>query len=241
MPSGVQLRDLIRGVRAEAGHSLSEAHGQSQRETIAYLLGRKQRTLWYAHDWPMYSHFWDQTFAIGDRYINYPDLIDPNRVNQVAHRFDGRWVKLTHGIGLDHLTEFDSDSDERSTPLRRWQHFFMPGMQQNQLGQVELWPIPSEAGTVRFFGHQRLVDMVNDDDLCTLDSDMLILYIAGALLARSDKSDADLKIAEAEGIRRHTLGQSGSDRSQMTVFGGGSRAPALRPGVDFIVKKPGSI
>ena len=238
MPSGIQLRELIRGVRAEAGHSLSEAHGQAKRETLAYLLQRKQRSLWRAHDWPLLTHYWDQTFEAGDRYINYPDDVDPNRVNKVEHQWDSSWFLIPHGISMEDRSLYDSDGGERSDPLRKWQHYWIPGMTVDQLGQMELYPIPASDGTVRVHGHARLASLVDDDDICTLDSDMLVLYVAGELLARSAKADSELKLREAESIRRNILGQSGADRSSMATYGGTRRTPGLRPGLDFIVKRP---
>lgn len=239
MPTGIQLQSLITDVRAEAGLSLNDAHGQAQRESLARRLARKQTTLWMAHDWPLHSHYWDVTFSAGDRYINYPSEVDQTRVNAIATRWADRWMQLLYGIGPQHLNEYDSDADERNVPQRRWQHYYQTGLSAGQLGQIEIWPVALESGTLRVWGHEKLNPLVADTDLCTLDSDMLILYVAGELLLRSDKADAEIKLQEANALRLRILGQS-QQRQNMAIYGRPSRAPRLREGIDYVTKRSGT-
>lgn len=239
MPTGVQLVDLITDVRAEAGYSLNEAHGRSQRETIARRLRRKQTTLWNAFDWPMHSYYWDVAVEAGDRYVNYPSEVDQTRVNCIALQWDDRWVPLARGVGLRELNLYNSDNDEQSFPPSCWDHRYQTGLSNGQLGQIEVWPIPNEACTLRVWGHETLPALVADTDRCTLDSDMLILYVAGELLMREDKADAQLKLGEAEGLRRNILGQSDQSKG-MAVYGGASRSGGARRGIDFVTKRSGT-
>lgn len=223
----MQLQEMVRLVRLEAGHSSRSSHGQNTREHIIAALQRKQRELYEAHSWRVLSVERSLTFQGGDRTLNFPSDINPIRQCSVWHVYGDEYVRLAKGIGPAQYQQFDSRIDERSYPPERWDY-------DADLGQIELWPVPSDSGELLVNGTRALGELTDDEHYSTLNGDMLVLYVAAEVLARHQAADADQKFAAAEGLRRSLLTNEGNAFSRPARYGLGGRRRHPRRGIDYM-------
>lgn len=187
MATGVTLGELLDDLRAVLGSSLTTAHGRNQEEHLKRQLRRSQRQLFAMADWGHRYHRADVTLAAGSRYYDVPATLDYNRIEQVDLYWSGEWhVRLPRGIGMEHYAQHDSDIDERYDPQLRWE-LVHTGVRQ----QIEVWPIPATNGaTLRCHGARALAAFVAENDVCTLDGDLIVLHAALAGMAADRKSAA---------------------------------------------------
>jgi hypothetical protein len=227
MPTGVQLSQMISDLRSELGHSVNVAHGVNTKENMAYVLRRTQEVLYEEHDWPFLLVDRDTTAYAGQYLYNYPSDMPFENINSVWWVEGSRYTPMDYGITVDDFNLYDPADDDRSNPVQKWRH-------RPDEGQMEVWPIPSIAGNIRLRGLAPLGAMVDDSDVCTLDSNLIVLHAAAELLARQKSEDASLK---AELARKHLtklLSNQGAQKRRPWVMGGSGGGSAPRPGIDYI-------
>lgn len=230
MPTGVQLTELISDLRHECGHSATVAHGVNSRDQLAYILKRTQRLLADEHDWPALVAYRNVSLLDGVRYYAYPSGLNFERIGDVWVKETTVWTRLCYGIGPEHLSEYDSDDGFKTWPPRRWQH-------DTDTGQLEVWPVPDQAGTLRLRGQRALGAFVADSDTCTLDSTLIVLTAAAEILGRQKNEDAPLKLQMAQRLLVRLLARQRSDKTEPFVIGGdgdGHHTRPLRLGLDYI-------
>lgn len=234
MAGGTQLRDLVRHLRAETRRSLNEGTGQQERDALVLLLRRVQEWLWTDHEWPGQIVERDITLIPGDRLYSYPADLDFEAINDVWARTGTVWARMGYGITPDEYSLYDPESGVTAWPPLRWQH----RVDENQL---EVWPTPSEAGPIRIRGRRRLPAMVDDDDVCTLDANLIVLFAAAELLASQKNESAPAKLSAAQRLYVSIKRRQGANKRQPIIIGGGAtpRRPA-RPGFDYIPPGYGS-
>jgi len=203
------------------------AHGVNSKENMQYVLRRTQHILYEEHDWPFLLVDRDIPVYAGQYLYNYPGDMPFEVINAAWFQEGSRYTGMDYGITIDDFNLYDTAADERSNPVLKWRH-------RPDEGQFEIWPVPSISGTLRFRGSSELDAMVDDDDVCTLDANLIVLHAAAELLARQNSADARFK---AELARKHLiklLSNQGAQKRRSWVMGGGNPAPALRPGIDYI-------
>ena len=213
------LLSLLQDYRAEIRASGNAAHNTNVRETQVRLLQRVQEYLYDEIAWPHLRI--QRTFDVqaGQRYYAPPDEINLDRVELLEVRYGQQWFDLCPGIEAEHYNTWESDLDERSWPVQRWQIY--------EDEQIEIWPIPaSDAdtttldGRIRVTGIRKLSPLVQDDDTADLDDRLIVLYAAAETLAASGASDAQLKLSAAQ-QRKQTLTGNWSKKKTFRLFGGG--------------------
>lgn len=242
---GRQLRDMLRDLRAEIGHSTNVAHGINDRETLLYYLNRTQLDLYRDYDWPQLIVDRDVLLADGQRYYAYPTDLAFDDITHIWVLINTVYAELAYGIGPRQMILWNSDNGFKSWPTQRWMHNADSNM-------FELWPVPdaSAAATgakVRLRGTKTVRDMINDDDEATLPDNLIVLFSAVEILQRDDAKDAQLKLQKAnEAMRRHRVRQfSHKGVRPIAVGAGGGDAQARgarRPvlGLDYIPPGYGS-
>lgn len=220
MPRGVSLGTLLDNLRNEAGLSSLVSLSINQKPQMIRLLQRTQRRLYFAHDWPMKHITADKLAVAGQRYYDFPATMDPEKAVRLSYRFGTQWIPIPRGITPAHYSAFDSDNGARNSPLQRWEYY---GGAANV--QFETWPISSingtlnGDGTMRWSGVKVLSQLVNDDDTCEIDSDILVLFSAAEMLAGRDAKDAAAKLQAAKDMLRDTKGDM--KKRQQTAMGAG--------------------
>lgn len=199
MARGVTLVRLLDELRAEVRNSQNPAHNSQVRDPHIILLQREQERLWEDFPWP---HLRVERFipvAAGQRYYAPPADLHVDRIESIEIKTDGEWIPVGNGINAGHYAAHDSALDQRAWPVQRWAIA--------EEDQIEIWPISDVSATVedqngflKITGIRNLKPLVADSDRADLDSRLLVLYVAGGLLAATGAKDAQLKL---EAANRH--------------------------------------
>jgi hypothetical protein len=223
-----QFLDLIQMTRAEAGDSPSVSSGIDFLDTLKEQLRRVQETMYDDYDWPHLRVKPFKNLAAGSRYYDIPTDMNIERIEKVYAWWNGQPYTLERGIGPEQYASYDSDLDERSDPVQRWD-IFWTGTRE----QIEVWPIPaSNNQKLQFFGLRKLRPLVEETDVVDLDDRLLSLVCAAEMLAARKSPKAQLiqqkAISRYERLRDRAKGPS----RQMVLDGNGTRP--TRSGVNII-------
>jgi len=217
MARGTTLVRLLDMLRVTAGLSLNPAHNDNDRPAQVHMLQMEQERLWADFDWPHLRIERQIPIQAGQRYYDTPEEIHVDRLETIEFFSDGAWRPLDAGIRAEHYVAFNSDLDERSWPTRRWKI--------HEDEDVELWPISDQNGVeatregyLKFIGIRNLNPLVDETDRCDLDDQMLVNYVAAAILAKDGSKDAQLKL-QAANTRYARLRGNMSPRQTFRLFG----------------------
>jgi hypothetical protein len=213
---GATLEQMLYDLRGEVGQSTNPAVSRSTRGRFITIINRIQKRLWYDYDWPFLEITKDVQLQAGSRYYDFPDLIDMDRAIKLQTRWGGEWLKMGFGIEGKHYSQYNSDGgvgvEERLDPAWRWKYYLEDDSDDPQF---EVWPMPASNGVestlegyVRVTGIRKLNPLVNDADVCLLDSDMIVLYAASEILARRRVADAQAKLENANSIYNRLKGKA---------------------------------
>jgi hypothetical protein len=218
---GVSLSDLVRGVRAESGKSLNTALGVAERDALVYQIQCKQEWLYYEYDWPFLIDQEPVALVANTRFVPFPTTISYDFVNEVWCSTDNvtSFTPVTYGIGPVQYNQ--SGVGNTSWPVCRWTI--------TTANQIEVWPVPDQAGFLRVVGRRALGPLVDNADLSTLDGTLIVLFVAADVLARQKAEDAKLKLAAAQRHLRNLQRRQNANKQNPIVLGGG--APNLNAGM----------
>lgn len=225
MARGTSLGILINDLRAEVGHSLQPSLGKATRDVLINQLQRVQRRLWDDYNWNFLKVRRDLSINAGQRYYDLPSDIVFERITRVETKHGDNWTKLHYGIGSDEYNQYDSDADERSTPIRRYDNF--------ENNQIEFFPVPannSQANgmdSVRIHGIRNLSAFVAESDTADLDDQLIVLFAASEILARQKQADAQQKLAQA--TAHYARLKARNAKTETFVIGGGEPEGIHRP------------
>lgn len=218
MPRGRSLENVRLDVRKELLDSANVNVGKNFDPSIDAKLARIQRELFDEHDWSFLEHHFDKAIVAGSRYYDIPSELSVETIMEVRHKWGGNWsMALPQGISMDDYNAHDSDVDERSDPVQKWDFVNVSGTP-----QIEVWPMPATAATLRFKGKRALPNFVNDTDTCTLDSDLLALLAAAEILNARGRDEAGQIFAKAE-KRLNTLKGRSNKNSKINLNGAAQR------------------
>jgi hypothetical protein len=225
---GRQLRDMLRDLRAEIGHSTNVAHGINDRDTLLYYLNRTQLDLYRDYDWPQLIIDRDVALADGQRYYNYPADLAFDDISRVWVMINTIYSELDYGIGPSEMIIWNSDQGYKSWPTLRWMH-------NPDAAMFELWPVPDASAQatgsqVRMRGTKTVLPLVNDADESTLPDNLIVLFSAVEILQRDDAKDAALKLNKAMTAMRRYRTRQGAHKTRPLVIGGGGGDAQSRPG-----------
>ena len=223
MARGTALSDLITQLRAEAGHSVLAAAGVDNKPALVQILNRVQEVLYDDFNWPFKTIMPFLNLTAGGRYYSLPSSIDFEHIVRVAVYFADQPSGIDKGISYPEYAVFDSEQDERSSPVQRWDIKYVTSVE-----KLEVWPIPDDnTQKLQFFGQQKLVKMVADGDVAMLDDSLIVLTCAAELLARQKDEDAPLKQKMAK-ARYNQLRALYTQSNEPFVMGGGTNPKPSR-------------
>jgi hypothetical protein len=204
---GKLLRECIRHLRGEIGHSTSTNVGMNVDDSLQVALERTQERLWEEWDWKHMEVTRDIEVAAGQRFYNVPPDLAYERISKAEFRWGNDWIELKHGITQRDYNVFDSDLDKRSWPVEAWDVTEDPQDTAGNIdgrGMIEVWPIPDRgtdattlAGTLRLTGIRMLGPFTQLNHRCELDHNLIVLYAAAEFLARKKSPDAQMKLTQA--------------------------------------------
>lgn len=235
---GKLLRDCIRLLRAEIGHSTATTVGMNTEDSLQVALERTQERLWEEWDWPHMEVTRDIPLVAGQRFYNVPVDLHYERIKKAELCWGTSWIDLEPGIDQRAYNTFDSDRDQRSWPVSRWDKTEDPQDTAGNIdarGMIEVWPIPSKSadpnstdGTLRLTGTRVLGRFSQNSDRCELDHNLIVLYAAAEFLARKKAPDAQMKLSQAgqllmklrgngQKIKSFQMGQCEDDDERMPL------------------------
>lgn len=228
MARGTTLTNMVTMLRGRVGDTLDPAHGKNKLQIYRDLLRQEQERLYHDFDWPFLDGKYDVLMQAGQRYYDIP--VEPETIRAVEIKYGDSWVPLDYGISGAEYNLHDSDNDERSDPVMKWDYYIHPtndALIDNE--QFEVWPLPSTTDevTIRFWGKRALPRFTQDADRAILD-DLLIVLYAAAILTK-DKQQSDKLFAEARDHYTRLKGRL-KKKKRFTLGGESPQATLYKPG-----------
>lgn len=220
---GVTLQELIRRLRVQIGHSTTVQHGAATEEQLKERLRFSQEWLWENYDWEHLDVERDIQLQDGLRYYDVPSDITAERIHKISFKYSNDWITLDYGIEPEHYSVYDSDADERSWPVCRWNFAEDDVDDTDPMARIEVWPIPSQNGDaatkqgyLRVGGIRNLGVFTDNNHKCTLDANLIVLQAAVPIIARQSQKDAERVAAELEKLRMRLQGNGSKGRFSFT-------------------------
>ena len=218
MPSGVTLLDMATDLLATLGYSLNILHGVDQQPALYAALRRTQIELWQMHDWPAFYLEVDVPVPIAGTgtspMVPCPAEIDFNHINDVWWRADGerdRGCPLPYGIWAEHRSESDwENDDDTSSPVRRWAFDAVSAGEASNV--LEVWPAPSTEGILTIGGRIALRPLVAEDDVCTLDSELIVSQAAVPIMMRNKDPTSQIQLSKAQALFNKLRARQGANK-----------------------------
>ena len=236
MPRGVTtLETLVRDLRLETSRSGNRNIGKDEYPALARLLYRTQFFLYWDFDWPFLKVRRDITMQQNDRYYDFPMDMDFERITRVRTNGYGQWTPIARGVTSDDYATYDSDNGDTGSPVQKWDI-----IDAGSGSQLEVWPMPNDNGElVRLEGYKKLNIFVSDDDVCTLDDTLIVMFAAANLLLQQDPNRARETLAQANKLYLKMRGGATRREGGFFVTGGemSNRDPHNNPTV-IAVRNP---
>lgn len=225
------LNDIVDMVRDEARLSSNTSRGSDHRANIVRLIRRHYLTLADGYDWQHLSlRFGDskKEMVAGQRFYDFPANLNTDRIVEVHHKHGAVWNPLDYGIGLNEYSARDSELDERTDPVSKWDYYGH--------AQFEVWPIPASAsGAVCFTGQKKVEPLSADDSRADLDDELIALFASAEILAGNKQMEAAQAKSDAARARLQQLKAGKSDKSRVCIGRGPAQAPSHRPrSIDYV-------
>jgi hypothetical protein len=225
MARGSTLVKLLDDLRAELHASLNPAHNNQARDKQVKFLQSTQEWLWADFTWPHLRVHRNYKLQAGQFLYDIGADFDIDRIEKIEAKFSGRWIPIMPGIDAAHYALWDTELGQRSSPVRRWR------IAENE--QVELWPIPIVDGDpvlleghIKVTGIRKLRPLVEDDDRCDLDDQLIYLYAAAKSSPATQEGKFALNLANKRMAR---LKGNLTPRRQFKMFGIGRGEGPSRP------------
>ena len=218
---GTKLIDLRVMLKGECGINLDSGVATSEDTRYNLKLANMQKWLWSQHQWPfLYGHE-DLGVSPNVRFYPIPTTISLDYPTTVEVEWDTFWFPVEYGIkGIQYET-VNPELNQTLDPVSRWQNYNADIANP----QIEIWPPPTTAQTLRFWGTKLLPPLVADTDKAILDDLLIVLFTGAELLARSKQRDAQALATRAEKLY---LDLVGVNRPNMVFRLGGEEEPQRR-------------
>ncbi|MES3016208.1 MAG: hypothetical protein V4721_00455 [Bacteroidota bacterium] len=217
---------IIEMLRAEIRSSSNTSRGLDNLPYLEQLVSRHNETITDEYDWPymtLAKADARKTLAAGQRYYDFPVKLNTESITKVWYQQtnDSQWIELTFGIGPEQYSEQDSDNDDRSDVIARWDFI----TDEDGEFQFEVWPMPeSNGGLIWFEGGKKFSPMTDNQHRADHDDQLIVLRAAAEALTAKSKKDADIKAAAA-GNRISVLKSRLSSKRKISVGGGAIYKP----------------
>ena len=190
---------LVEMLRDEIRSSSNTSRSLDNLPYLQRIIARQNETLTDEFDWPYMNLAKSQarkSLAAGQRYYDFPTKLSEEHIERVWYRESsgGQWVLLVYGIGPQDYSEHDSDANDRSDVVTKWDFV----TDTNDDLQFEVWPMPSSnTGEVWFEGRKKFNPLTQDAHKADHDDQLIVLRCASEALSAKNKKDAEHKAALA--------------------------------------------
>lgn len=184
------------------------------------FLASAQEQLYTTFDWRHLIKYDDKVTEAGSVLYDWADDCDPLRIASpgpgaaaVAIWDGARWVPMTEGISW----EMRSTSDSRTIPCRY-----------ERFSQMEVWPEPDAAYTIRRYYVQSPSRFTQDGDRASLDDGLIFLHALTNAKHHYRQPDAQIYGGQLEA---HLNQLKSKNRGQSVTRRGNDAFPVPRPRV----------
>lgn len=197
MARGTTLANIVAMVKAELMLQSSDAVAPGGDATLYLQIAMQQKWLALRYEWPFLIKESTVSLVAGTRYYDFPqvlsvDVHDLGRQIEV-HCNDGTWWNpVEYGITPEHYNNMNPADDVRCDPVTRWQLY------RSSTLQLEVWPLPDSATTLRLRGPMVLPALAATSDTAVLDDILIAQFTAAKLAARMKQADAPALLAQAQ-------------------------------------------
>jgi len=146
------------------------------------ILKRAQTYLYWKYDFNELRQTYDWAVQVGQTLYDWPDEMEPRQLIQLRVLYNGDWQPLDEGIEFQH----DTVVTTRYYPRRY-----------DRRAQLEIWPQPDNAYTLRGEHYKRLAPFTQQQHRCTIDDNILFAYSLGQGKLHYRQNDAQTFIDEA--------------------------------------------
>ena len=233
MRTGVTLATLRKEVQFEAGLSSAPGHSTQHAERIDHRLNRVEREVALNYTWPTRTIERNVIVGANAQFAVMPVNLTFTMIKTVWCLYAGdQWSPVTHGIGAAERSAVPYTRRQQTT--RRWE--ILSTASANYVAGVaefEVWPISPVAETLRFTGEVVPGEMSLDTHTCVMDADVLVLIVAGEMLAKADPETAKVLLAKAQArITKLQARQVGMKLPEVNLAGRPRSRP--RAGLDYM-------
>lgn len=210
------LRTLL---RARLGFAAQGASGGANQVLLDSFLQNAQFQLYRMQDWRHLTDYQDKSLGVGQNLIDYPSqgtMASTNtagrdkRVLRVESPIAGQYVKLDEGISTDMWSTMDTPSNPQ-----RFERF----------AQILVYPKANQVYTLRVWFIADLLPFVEDNDVATLDDEMILLHAIATGKAHYRHPDAKVYEGQLDALLASVRGQSFSSSG---VYRRGDATPGER-------------
>lgn len=216
----VTLQEVVQAVRGECGLSTNTSRGIDHLDNIKQLIRRHYATLAEDFDWQHLeirreSPDSRKLLQAGSRYYNWPEALNPLKIEKAWQKWGSTWFPLDYGIDYRDYSFSDSDADMRSDPVLSWAY---AGGE-----QFEVWPMPASNGTlngdneIAFQGQRKITPLLEDGDRLDMDDILVVLRVSTEILAGQKKMEAASVKGEAAKARLDTVRGHLADKSRYVM------------------------
>ena len=202
MARGQTLTTLLALLKAE----LREAQetNTSLDAEFAYALSNRQKSFAIDYNWPFLERDWDLSCGVASRYLDIPSTdtrsatatINFERPVMVMRKWGSFYEPITYGIGPEEYNLHEGTS-ELQDPIQRWRFSTNVNEAANP-SEIEIWPSPATAQTLRFTGQRQLLALAVAADTADLDDLLLVYHVAADYLAQREQTNAPLAVKKAQ-------------------------------------------
>lgn len=168
-----------------------------------YALANKQRDLLLSYDWEFLKHDWDLACGAGSRYLDIPVTdtrgasvtINFERPIQVHRLYNSYYEPVAYGIGAEQYNLYEGVGESQD-PIQAWR-FATNTSEASDADEIEIWPVPVSAQTLRFSGQRNPVALTVDASKAELDDMLLVYFVAADYLAQRDQTNAPMVFKKA--------------------------------------------
>lgn len=195
------LGDLRSDLLARLGMGAMGASGGANQSLMDSLLRDAQLQLYRLQDWKHLQDYQDITCGIGQNLYDYPTsgVMGSDgcslyrRVLHVDVKISNQWVRLKEGI----TTTMWSTMDLQTQPQRF-----------ERYAQILTYPKASAAYTLRVWFVADMLPLTQDNHLCTLDDEMVLLHAVANGKAHYRHPDAARYDAQLTNLLARIRGES---------------------------------
>lgn len=258
MARGTTVGEVLTQLRNELFESSDPAFGKQTREAYLHQISKHHERLCTVYDWPFLRTIRYIATAAGQRYYDFPEDLDFDRIESTHYKWGGSWQPVSFGIDpRENYNGFDSLSGVKSDPILRWGPY---NDDPDGGNQFEVWPVPSfdgrfyqdqpigtayqentdmtGNGVLRFRGFRRGRPLVEDSDRLDLDDTLVVLNAAATIMRRKDPQKAAIIQSEAKSHLDRL--KSSYRKSRCIVMGGSEVTRPTRPWERIQVVSSGS-